>query len=1420
MLKNIKWIKCKEVISFSCSFLAFLIVLIAFSGASYLLAQEEKTCGDPLAGSEVLLGGSEDPCDGYDNDSDGTIDEGCDQTCDNPEKWGSDVRVTNDSSNSFVASLVWTGSEYGVSWYDDRDGNQEIYFTRLDSSGSQIGSDIRVTNNSATSNGSSLAWTGSEYGISWRDDRDGNTEVYFVRLDASGTKIGSDIRVTNQSANSSGGFVIWAGTEYGISWYDDRDGNWEIYFARLDSSGTKIGSDVRVTNYSGNSWYPALIWTGSEYGVSWEDDRDGDYEIYFARLDSTGAKIGSDVRVTNNLSIAEYPSLAWTGSEYGISWNDDRHGGFPNVEIYFARLDSSGTKIGSDVRVTFNASISYFPSLVWTGSEYGISWNDYRDGNDEIYFARLNSSGTKISSDERITNAALRSYSPSLVWTGSDYGVSFHDYRDGTGSDPPEIYFARIACCDDVDSDTYSECAGDCNDQEAAVNPGATELCDGIDNNCDGSIDEDVLCDTDTENPGKNGDDDPVTDDDGNDSFYSSMDWNGSEYGVVWEDERDGNFEIYFTRLDTSGAEIGSNIRISNNSGSSLRPEIKWAGDKYGVAWYDDSDGNEEIYFTTLSSTGTKLIGDIRVTNSSDESSFPSLMWNGSVFSLAWQDSRDYSPGSTEYEIYFVRLDANGNNIGSDIRVTNYSSIKRNPVLGWDGVDYGVAWEDNRDGNFEIYYARLDELGNKQEHPVSHATDIRITSAEGDSVNVDLLWNGSKYGLVWQDNRPTSVTLQGGDNIYSNGIDSIGDKDGDDIIITSADSDSTNPSMAWSGGEWGVAFSDDRDGTDNQEIYFACLYPDGTEKVDEVRITDAPNVSESPALVWNGEDYGTTWQDLRNGTSYEVYFASISDCHDDDLDTYTQCDGDCDEGDADTYPGASEICDGLNNDCDDPIWPQIRDIDGDDSEDACDPDDDNDGTPDESDPYPCDPGNDIDGDDIPCNLSLTCGAIDNCCDEYNPGQSDGDQDGEGDACEQACTFFIDDDGGSGIDCTSIQECVGASTRAGCVFIVYPGTYHENITIPRVLTLIGDSGADVTTIDGPGTTAVVNIQSITPTGFVKIKGFTIVDGSEGISINHNADIENCRIQNVSTGILINNQDAKVTDTIIDNPTVGIHIDNSSSNLDILRGTINNTTSQGILVDGVLNAVNTLITDNSGDGIELSASGTADIEFCAITNNSVGVDSLNGSPTAAAISTSILYGNTTEFSGIDCSVISYSDTDSSCDGTNDNISLDPLFVDASSGNYRLQVDSPCIDGGYDPSTYTGNPCCDFDQHQRLLDKDGDGFAQPDMGVFEHDNSINLTPGDVQNARFTTSKDTLQWDSEPNSVKYNVYRDLLNTLGYNSYGACHGSSNGTSYYDDSIPPGTGCYYYLVTGVKGQKEGTLGFGTCAERSNYTPCP
>jgi len=133
-------------------------------------------------------------------------------------------------------------------------------------------------------------------------------------------------------------------------------------------------------------------------------------------------------------------------------------------------------------------------------------------------------------------------------------------------------------------------------------------------------------------------------------------------------------------------------------------------------------------------------------------------------------------------------------------------------------------------------------------------------------------------------------------------------------------------------------------------------------------------------------------------------------CGADDLSDPDGAPVDCDDSLADVYPGATQVCDGLNNDCLDAAWPLVpadeADADGDlhsmcagdcnDSEVAINPDafercnaidDDCDALVDED-----DLGEDTDGDGVH-NL------CDNCREDVNPNQADVDGDGAGNSCD-------------------------------------------------------------------------------------------------------------------------------------------------------------------------------------------------------------------------------------------------------------------------------------------------------------------------------------------------------------------------------------------------------------------------------------
>ncbi len=354
---------------------------------------------------------------------------------------------------------------------------------------------------------------------------------------------------------------------------------------------------------------------------------------------------GQDIRLTNDVNSSTLPvnnqrAIFSNGDTIHIVWEEDRDA---NYEIYYKRSLNNGTTWENDFRLTNDPNLSIEPCISVSGSKVHVVWVDTRNGNWEIYYKNSPNSGASWSIDKRLTDNPSYSYSPCVFASGSYVHVVWVDERDGNR----EIYYKRS----NDGGNTWG------NDFRLTNNP--------------------------------------------NNSTNPSLWVSGSNVHVVWQEDRDNNWEIYYKKSIDNGSTWSSDIRLTNNPQSSLYPSISVSGSNIHIVWVDNRDGNNEIYYKRSNDNGNTWSNDIRLTDNPQESFYPSIFVSGANIHVVWTDYRDGNR-----EIYYKRSIDGGNTWENDFRLTNNVNVSEKPFLCVSGSTVHVIWQDNRDANWEIYYKK------------------------------------------------------------------------------------------------------------------------------------------------------------------------------------------------------------------------------------------------------------------------------------------------------------------------------------------------------------------------------------------------------------------------------------------------------------------------------------------------------------------------------------------------------------------------------------------------------------------------------------------------------------------------------------------------------------------------------------------
>jgi hypothetical protein len=180
--------------------------------------------------------------------------------------------------------------------------------------------------------------------------------------------------------------VAVSGSTVHVAWCDSTTGNWKVYYKLSADNGITWGADTQLSSNSFISKYVTLAASGSNVHLVWTDIRvSSTGYLYYKRSINGGISWGAETKLTKNTFSNAYPSLAVNGSVLHLTFMRLIKSSW---EIFYISSSNNGTKWGSDVQLTNNASYSSVPSIAVSGSNVHIIFRDDRDGNYEIYYKR------------------------------------------------------------------------------------------------------------------------------------------------------------------------------------------------------------------------------------------------------------------------------------------------------------------------------------------------------------------------------------------------------------------------------------------------------------------------------------------------------------------------------------------------------------------------------------------------------------------------------------------------------------------------------------------------------------------------------------------------------------------------------------------------------------------------------------------------------------------------------------------------------------------------------------------------------------------------------------------------------------------------------------------------------------------------
>lgn len=343
------------------------------------------------------------------------------------------VVVSPGGAAAFEVDLASDGERVAIAWYDDRHGIEDIYLRLFDRQLNPLAPEQRLSSSPRPSWEPDVALIGTSVAVAWYERApDGRYSTWLGLWDVDGTRRWL-MQVSGVTASARIPLLLAGEDRLFIAWLEDGgQGEGHIRASWFDLEGKLLGSPRVIGPASATTWNinGTLLPDGSAVVVFDAAFETRANELYLAELSPEGSSLR--MLGTDDGHDSKYPDIAIHAGRAALAWQDWRDG---NEEVWLALLDWPlvQTTLQQAQRITESQTPSQGAYLAWNAKELVLFWNDAVRGWDEIHYQYIDWNGGAFASARVLTRSSADSRIPSPAAVVDGFVVAWSEVSSSGG---------------------------------------------------------------------------------------------------------------------------------------------------------------------------------------------------------------------------------------------------------------------------------------------------------------------------------------------------------------------------------------------------------------------------------------------------------------------------------------------------------------------------------------------------------------------------------------------------------------------------------------------------------------------------------------------------------------------------------------------------------------------------------------------------------------------------------------------------------------------------------------------------------------------------------------------------------------------------------------------------------------------------